>query len=966
MWPRRLAVSLVSLLVSSSAIAQEATGALYGTVLDPAGKVLPGVSVGLQGLGESRTQLSDKLGKFRFKGLDPGRYDLSALLEGFGILEQPDISIRAGRSTTLELKMIGAVAEVITVTSESPLLDERKLSLGTVVDQVNLESIPTARDPWALLPQTPGVLLDRVNVGGNESGVQPSFSAPAVRRSQNDYLLDGMQITDMAWGGSSTFYDFDQFTQIEISTGGTDLSKATAGVSLNMVTKRGTNEFRGSARFFITDADGYFGILSQSEPNIDPNDLAPGQDEIVGDHTEQIQDIGFESGGPAWRDRVWLWGAWARTDIQSIDAGGMDNDTLMENTALKLNAQIATANSLVASWNHGNRLKWGRGAPEYTPEASWDNRAPNSIFRVEDSHVFGSNLFLTATWLNREGFFTFEGRGGSGPEAPEMLWDSDGIFKRNNDTLRVERPHEELKLNGSYFFSAGSSSHELAFGGRHREYQNKETGAFPGRQLVHVAGENFGLSQPVNILAAYRAGSSISTALYSSLWIQDTVSVGGWTLNAGLRYDLQRGRNEATSVPAHPVFPDLLPAVEFPGNDGGGFEWGTISPRVALTYAVGEERKTLLRASYSRFPEALRAYDISRVDPAGGAVYFYFFDANGNRMWDSEEIDGAPFLFGWDGIDPENPTALDSPNRNDPDLEPNLTDEIVLGTQHAFWPELVGSLGVTWRRTTNVHDELNLIRELDGTERVATREDFYLDQTVEGLLPNGESFATDFYALRPGLEFIGGDLLTNGVREIDYLGATASLTKRLSNQWMLRGFINYGESEWKIPESFFDFDDPTDDRKTWDNPGELFYNCGDWGEACMQSRWSFNVNGMYQLAPNRPWGLNVAGNVYGREGYPLPYFTRAAQSDGGGRSAIAVPSSDRFRTDDIFVVDLRLEKELATNGTLGLTFAIDGFNILNGGYVLRRNLLLNYARPAFVTETLSPRIFRLSVRLNWR
>ena len=76
--------------------------------------------------------------------------------------------------------------------------------------------------------------------------------------------------------------------------------------------------------------------------------------------------------------------------------------------------------------------------------------------------------------------------------------------------------------------------------------------------------------------------------------------------------------------------------------------------------------------------------------------------------------------------------------------------------------------------------------------------------------------------------------------------------------------------------------------------------------------------------------------------------------------------SDDFRTQDIYTLDLRLEKEFAATGHMGLSFGIDAFNVFNENYVLRRDLQLNGTRPNYLNETLSPRIFRLSVRLNWR
>ncbi len=76
--------------------------------------------------------------------------------------------------------------------------------------------------------------------------------------------------------------------------------------------------------------------------------------------------------------------------------------------------------------------------------------------------------------------------------------------------------------------------------------------------------------------------------------------------------------------------------------------------------------------------------------------------------------------------------------------------------------------------------------------------------------------------------------------------------------------------------------------------------------------------------------------------------------------------SDGFRTQDIYTLDLRLDKEFAATGGLSLTFGIDAFNVFDQHPVLRRDLRLNGARPDYLNETLSPRVYRLGVRLSWR
>ncbi len=107
-----------------------------------------------------------------------------------------------------------------------------------------------------------------------------------------------------------------------------------------------------------------------------------------------------------------------------------------------------------------------------------------------------------------------------------------------------------------------------------------------------------------NLIGLHRDAFPAIKQDYTSVYVQDTMTVGNLTANVGLRYDVQGGENLSRTVLANPLFPQLLPAVSYAGGDIG-FEWETITPRLGLTYALGAERKTLLRASYSRFADQL-------------------------------------------------------------------------------------------------------------------------------------------------------------------------------------------------------------------------------------------------------------------------------------------------------------------------------------------------------------------------
>ena len=96
--------------------------------------------------------------------------------------------------------------------------------------------------------------MDRENVGGNMSGQQSNYVSRGGNPINNKWSLDGIDITDMAaTGASPTYYDFDAFEEMTINTGGVDVTQQTGGVGINLVTKSGTDQFKGSSRFYATD-----------------------------------------------------------------------------------------------------------------------------------------------------------------------------------------------------------------------------------------------------------------------------------------------------------------------------------------------------------------------------------------------------------------------------------------------------------------------------------------------------------------------------------------------------------------------------------------------------------------------------------------------------------------------------------------------------------------------------------------
>src|SRR5262249_8402431 len=175
---RAIAVALGALLLAAGAWAQFATGNVYGTVTDESGAVLPGATVTLTGAttgGRSTTTGSG--GDFRFLNLDPGSYKLAVTLTGFTTVNR-EVVVNTGQNVNLSLRLkVATVEETVTVTAQTPVVDTKRVGTSTTLTKDELNQVPNSRDPWAVLRTVPGVIVDRVNIAGNESGQQSSFAA---------------------------------------------------------------------------------------------------------------------------------------------------------------------------------------------------------------------------------------------------------------------------------------------------------------------------------------------------------------------------------------------------------------------------------------------------------------------------------------------------------------------------------------------------------------------------------------------------------------------------------------------------------------------------------------------------------------------------------------------------------------------------------------------------------------------
>ena len=189
-------------------------------------------------------------GSYQFPSLAVGTYDVKFELAGFKTDHAKACASRsAGTRRSTRRSRSPRSRRRSPSRARRRIVDRSDTGTHEPLQPEMLQSIPSARDPWVILEQTAGVAMDRQNVGGSASGQQSNFVSRGAAMREQKWNLDGIDITDMsATGGSPVYYDFDAFEEMQISTGGADVTMQSPGVGVNLVTKSGTDRLKGSGR----------------------------------------------------------------------------------------------------------------------------------------------------------------------------------------------------------------------------------------------------------------------------------------------------------------------------------------------------------------------------------------------------------------------------------------------------------------------------------------------------------------------------------------------------------------------------------------------------------------------------------------------------------------------------------------------------------------------------------------------
>jgi outer membrane receptor protein involved in Fe transport len=284
-------------MFATSAMAQSSTtGSIEGMVTDQNGAAVKGakVSVTSPNLITAQEATTGDDGRYLVSALPPGKYKVIVDASGFGKYEQNDVSVNLGRTSSIDATLALATATATVTVTGGATVDVAANTTGTNVSTEQFSNFPTQRTVQGLYTIAPTVTRSGLR---DATGRDRDPSVAGSSGPENNYILDGVNTTDPAFGGSGANLPFEFVQEVEIKTGayGAEYGKSTGGI-FNVITKSGGNEFHGDLFGYGTTK----GLVRSVKNFSFTGSSANGFSET---------DLGGDIGGPIIKDKLWFFGA---------------------------------------------------------------------------------------------------------------------------------------------------------------------------------------------------------------------------------------------------------------------------------------------------------------------------------------------------------------------------------------------------------------------------------------------------------------------------------------------------------------------------------------------------------------------------------------------------------------------------------------------------------------------------------
>jgi hypothetical protein len=941
-------VALAFLTLPGAVLAQSA---IAGAVKDTTGAVLAGVTVEASSpalIEKVKTAATNETGQYRVVDLRPGIYKVTFTLNGFNMVVREGIVLEANFTAPINVEMrVGRVAETVTVTGVSPVVDVQSSSRRDVVSKEFLDALPTGRQFMLMANTIPSVSTGGFDVGGSSTMWNGGgLSALGAGTGESRNMVDGMVADAMFPGGQcSCTYDNEMQTQeLAVSVGGGAAENQLGGVVVNRIPRTGGNTFSGDQ--LVT-----FSNLSLQSKNLDDALRARGVSSP--DELYRQYDFNYSIGGPIMRDKLWFFFSGRHWAYNNYVLGGIKpdgsryaNDNMAAGFPLRLTAQISKSNRLTGLFNpsiksQATAVIGGWLGPDVTAkEATLVQKLPLEVIsQLKWTSTLSSHLLLdvgfSSTYHENDYIYQPEIRLATCEVAFNLcppgtnygdIAHRDSILGR--DTVAPFsssgsgggpqiNPGPSKVVQGSLAYVSGSHSFKVGFQDRWgvRGSDRQVNGDI--NQLYRTA-VPFSV-QVLNTPITQRSQVNADLGVY----LQDTWTIKRLTLSPGVRWDYFNASFPAQDAPAGRFVPERhFGAVENIPN------WNNIVPRFGASYDVTGQGRTAVKGSWGLYVNSEGTSLPERYNP--------MFFSTDTRTWTDPNHDD---IAQENELGPTTNVNFGkvSSRRMDPDLKRGYQALWNLGLQH----EVTRGFGVGVTFTQRRFYNLNLLQNL------AIPQGQYALYTIADPRGNGQTLPV--YSINPAVFGLVNELDTNSTQNSQvFRGVDVSFNWRLPAGGSLTGGTSTGRSTSVTCEV--------------DNPNSLRF-C-DQSQYAIPFRTNFKLSGTYPL----PFlGIRLSGTFRGTPGSErsILYQVTRTQLPQLTQASVNVQLNDpgSVFNDRVNQLDFTVARSFKGHG-LDVRPELALFNMLNANPVLTQNNTYGSALGT-VTSVLNARLMRVGVMVKF-
>lgn len=913
------------LAIAHPALAQQTVdvGSVSGRIVDASGSAVPGATVTAthKATNVVSSSVSDVEGRFRFPYLRIGAYDIGVSLTGFKDVNR-QLTVSAGSAFEIPIALsLAGVESNVTVTAEAPVIETARSQIASTVTETEVAALPmNGRNFLDLALLAPGV--SPTNIGSTqlfpETSAVPgvTISVGSQRNLSNNFVVDGLSANDDAAGLSGITYGVDAIEQFQVITSGAqaELGRALGGY-VNIVTKSGTNNLRGTLYNFLRD------------------DALNGKNALSGTKLPMNQSqYGGSLGGPLHKDRSFYF---ANLEHRVLDQSGLI--TVLPSSVEAINAQLTAVNYLgpkvftglypnpvhttnvLAKLDHQMgrdqfNIRYSRydvnatnarGAGALTvSSASQDIDNTDQSVAVNNSWILSPRTVLETRAQFAHGDLAAPPSDAIGPTVSIAGIASFGTLS-TSPTGRANKLYQIVNnlshQRGAHAFRVGV---DFLYNDDTITFPRSVRGGYTFSSLANfLAGtyNNAGFSQTFGITELQQTNPNLGIYAQDEWKLSSNV-----TLNAGVRYDLQ-----------------WLETITADTNN--------VSPRIGLAWTPFESRRTVIRGSAGLFYDRIPLRALANAMMSAGNTT----DVNALRQY-SVSL---------------SPTQAGAP------VFPNILAAAIPLVTLANLTTMDRNIQNAYSRQGSVELEQQVGERTTvsvGFEHITGRQ---LIMSINQNVPTCVAAGTN-NGCRPNSTYANNSQYSS-VGESDYNGLHVSLAQRTQRWGQYRVSYALSKSMNNVGEAFFSSPvDPTDLSKDWgrsdnDQRHRLTAN----GSVTVAG---FQLGAMLQAYSAPPFNITSGvTTVQGTAGRPIVDGSFIVRNAGEGTA--------------FFNVNARISRMIRVRGRWQFEVLAEGFNLTDRANVVTRNA--NFGAGAYpstpsstfnqITAVGDPRSFQFGARVRF-